>query len=266
MKIHLHYLSAALLTLAPLMAQQNVAQAPPPDPFVREPGTVQAKEDNAPRFVSICYEVFSLPLEDAAKLRRTAATDSKLYEEIVARVAKGTAEQEYFSILRARSGEKAMLESISEQTYPTAYDHRYKPEEVPQAPKAETQGNAKPAPAAAQPTPVDSPAPALPVGFETRNTGFNLEIEPTLAINNVIVDLRIAPEFVTMTDRSKWGQGSSMAEIPEFETQRINTSLTARAGQPILLGTPSRPPVSKVDKEPTKRIWFAFVTADVIKP
>jgi hypothetical protein len=274
MKTHLHglpaILAAIVLLAAPKSASAQAAAPAPPaaDPFARDTAAPPQKTEEAysPRVISICYEVFSLPLEDAAKLRRTKPTDPKLYEEIVARTAKGTAEQEYFALLRARSGEKAVLESVSEQIHPTEYDHGGKPEEAPQAPDAETQGNAKPAPAAARPAPPSSPAPALPVAFETRNTGFNLEIEPTLSEGDIFVDLRIAPEFVTMTDRSKWGQGSSTAEMPEFETQRINTATTARVGQPVLLATPSRPPVSKVDKDSAKRIWFAFVTADVMKP
>jgi hypothetical protein len=53
--------------------------------------------------------------------------------------------------------------------------------------------------------------------------------------------------------------------MPDFDTQRIHTSSTLRLDQPFLLGTISRPPVSKVDPDSSNRVWYAFVTGTLAK-
>ena len=79
--------------------------------------------------------------------------------------------------------------------------------------------------------------------------------------NDEFIDLQLSPETVTLVDRVSWGQGT---EVPIFETQRVITALTLISGQPRLVCTPSRPPVSKADADSANRVWFSFVTADII--
>ncbi len=258
MKTH-PLLLTGLLLASNAPAQQPVAAAggrAGGDPFVRQPQPVQQQaQDNRPKHASICFETFSLDLADAAELRRKVMGDQKLYDEILTRVAKGQAVQESFSVLRSRSGEKALLENISEFIYPTEYEKA----SVPNSLRLTSSGGE--AEKAGFPAVI---AEATPTSFETRNTGLSLEIEPTLAQNDLIIDLRIAPNFTTLVEKSKFGKGASETEMPTFETQRIETSATVWAGRPFLLGTPSRPPVSKVDADSAKRVWFAFVTVDII--
>ncbi len=238
--------------------------------------TEEEREANRPRNVSICFESFSVDLADAAALQRAGLDDPKLYKELVDRVAKGKAIQEQFAVIRARSGEKAMLESISEQIYPTEYengnvaDSKATVNPAPANPPAAAAGAATQAPQPqSQPQAArdrDVPlAPPLGTSFETRNVGSTYEIEPTLGEDNQIIDLRAAPDLVTYAGRSKWSKDTSETEMPTFESQRTNTALTIRAGQPTLFGTPSRPPVSAIDPNSAKRVWFTFVTATVIK-
>ncbi len=247
-------------------AQQTVAAAgggADADPFAWRPPPVQQQaRDDRPKHTSVCFEVFSLDLADAAELRRKVAGDGKLYNEILARVAKKQAVQEYFSVLRARSGEKALLENISEFIYPTEYEKPAVPNSLTLHPPGRGEG-----PAASGEEKSGLPAviaEAMPNAFETRNAGFTLEVEPTIGGNGMVIDLRIAPNFTTLAERAKFGKGASETEMPVFETQSLHTSATVWAGQPFLLGTPSRPPVSKVDADSAKRVWFAFVTVDVI--
>ena len=240
MKTSTPVIAALSLGCLPLIAEPA---APPRDPFVRDAATSTAPTESVPKFASICYETFSLDLAQAAALYRQKLSDAKLYAEITARVAKGQAKQESFAVLRAQSGQRSSLESMSEFRYPTEFT-------LP----------GPPAPTA----PAGSIAPVTPTAFETRNVGFTLEIEATIGENDPIVDVRLVPETVTLADRVTWGQGTSQTEVPVFESQRVNTSLTVVAGQPRLVGTPSRPPVSKVDADSANRVWFSFMTADVI--
>lgn len=265
------YFLAGLFFLPSLLAQEAPPAVPASaDPFVRtETAESQAEKNlDAPAVTSICFETFSLPLADAAALYRQKLSDSALYVELTARVEKGQAKQEAFAVVRARSGEKALLESISETIYPTEYDHGNGPT-VQQAPQVDQfkDGGIDPASVPPAPGPTATAgyvAPVLPISFETRNTGTTIEVEPTITKNNQFVDLRISPDLVTLVDRVKWGQGVSETELPIFESQRLATATTLIPGQPQLIGTPSKPPVSKVDADSANRVWFAFVTADVI--
>lgn len=262
---------AGLFFLPSLLAQEAPPAVPAgADPFVRtETAESQAEKNlDAPAVTSICFETFSLPLADAAALYRQKLSDSALYVELTARVEKGQAKQESFAVVRARSGEKAILESISETIYPTEYDHGNGPT-VKQPPEVDQfqEGGKDPVPVPPAPGPAAPAgyfAPVLPNSFETRNSGTTIEVEPYIGGRNEIVDLRISPDLVTLVDRVKWGQGVSETEFPIFESQRLSTAATLIPGQPQLLGTPSRPPVSKVDADSANRVWFAFVTADVI--
>lgn len=235
MKTSAYVMAALLLGCFPLAAQNS----PTGDPFVRNAATKAAPTEHVSKLVSICHEAFSLDLAEAAALYRQKLSDGKTYAELTERVAKGKAKQESFAIVRVKSGQKANLENLSEFIYPTEFIVS-----VPQG-------------AAAQ-------APVAPSSFETRNIGFNLEVEATMSEDNQIVDVQLSPETVTLVDRVKWGQGISQTEMPIFETQRITTALTLVTGQPALVGTPSRPPVSKADADSANRVWFSFVTADVI--
>lgn len=236
------------------------------DPFVRAKGENLPKEDYRPKFVSVCFETFSLEMAEAATLYHGQPNDTALYKEITARAAKGKAKQESFSLLRARSGERAVLKSTSESIYPASY--------LPGAHAAEKQppparGAApKPATPAASPAspPSSPPTTALPfpTSFKTRDVGLTLEIEPTIGGNDRIIDLWISPTFVTSANRAKWGSPESGTETPVFEVQQAFTAATVLSDRPYFLGTMSRPSESKVDPDSADRVWFAFARAKVI--
>jgi hypothetical protein len=230
--------------------------------------------DEVPKNISICYETFSLPLAMAAKIQREQLSDSELYSRIIAAVEKKEAQQESFTVLRAKSGQKAKTESVSEQIYATEFE----PPELPQSVgvsiiPAEVKDDSSPIPdtsklkdAADLESFAGLKTPATPTSFQARNVGNTFEIEPTLGADNKILDLRLAPEHVTLVGQSTNGQGLSKTEMPIFEAQRINTSATFFVGQPFLLGTVSRPPNSKVDPDSATRVWFSFVTGTLAKP
>ena len=251
---------AVLAPAKPPVANAGAAD-PAADPFVRE--TLPADgmvEDRAPRHLSVCVESFSLDMTEAAALQRRITDDSKLYEEILTRVAKGTAAQEYFGIICARSGERSIVENVSELIYPTEY-----------ALSESSQPSTAPPVTGANSSPATGPSPSLPslppigTSFENRKTGFILEVEPTMNQTHDLIDLRISPQMVTLVDRSKWGKGDSEVEMPEFESQTMTLALTVRPRKPVLLGTPSRPPASKVTPDSAKKVWLSFVTVSVIK-
>lgn len=202
----------------------------------------------------------------AAELQREQLTDSALYAKVIAAVGKESVRQETLLVVRALSTQRAITESISEQIYPTEYKPALIPNSVSGSVTFDAAAGSNPE-AASQLRPVSNVrTPVTPTAFETRNTGDTLEIEPTLSENGTVLDLRVVPEHVTLVGRSTWGQEFSTTEMPEFESQRINTAASILVNQPFLLGTVSRPPVSKVDPDSANRVWYAFVTASLAKP
>jgi hypothetical protein len=271
MKTPTHCFTALCLACLTLFAQEPPAAATQDDPFLRGKTPEEIRLLQTPKMVSVCFETFSMDMADAAALYREAPTDTKLYEEISTRVSKGKAKLEGVMIARARSGERAIVENVSETIYPAGYIHGNAPS--PQSPALSPKGGTKPAsdkPDAAEVSPGPAAqagdfAPVLPVSFQTRHVGTTLQIEPTISGDaRQIVDLRIEPEIVTQVPRTSWGQGVSEAEVPVFESQKIETAATLLPGQPYLLGTPSRPPGSKADPDGSQRIWLAFVTVKLV--
>lgn len=259
-------LLASLLSVALLHAQEK-----PADPFVKsQAGAVAAAAvAQRPKNISICFETFSLPLDMAARLQRERPGDAEFYKQLLAGLEKGTVRQESLMLLRAKSGQKATAESISERIYPTEYDSAQIPGSVRggiSKEQSDATESGKAGEAAAASSPANPVSPLTPKSFETRNTGATLEIEPTLSEDNQIVDLRMVPEIVTLVGQDSFGEGASRIVMPNFESQRINSSFTVRVNEPFLMGTMSRPPASAVDKDSATRVWFAFVTASISMP
>lgn len=190
----------------------------------------------------IRYEVFSIDPGTAAAMRREKPVDGKFYADLVSLVEKGGAVQESLMVLRCPSGQKAKLESVTLEIYPTEWDPQ------PAGSLPGEQGE--------QPPKVV--VPLLAEAFETRDAGEQLEVEPVRGENSRIIELRLIANHTSLAERTPWGKGTSLTEMPLFETQRVTTNANLTEGEPFLLSTMNPPPGSKVH---TNRIWFAFTTA-----
>jgi hypothetical protein len=267
----IHSTIAVLGTLICLHAQTPPAE----DPYVIAPPA--SNVDGAPvghRNISVCCETFSVPIALAAKLHRERKTDAELYALLGTANEKEGIRQESFEMVRLMSGNKALHESFVEEIFPTEFERPALPRPAGTAvPPSKPAAAPVPSTNLSKATPPSAgagilPSPATPSSFNTRNVGSTFEVEATMGESpaDPFVDLRLSPEFVTLTGRDAWGQGISQAEMPVFESQRINTAMTMRKNQPTLIGTVSRPPVSHVDPDSANRIWFAFVTVKAVQP
>ena len=153
----------------------------------------------------------------------------------------------------AKSTQKATIEIIREFIYATEY-------EPPQLPQQNNNanllggggGNAGFA------------TPSTPSAWETRNTGVTLEIEPTIADNNYVIDLRFVPEIVEFEGFINYGSpikspstdvfgnpttvviSDNRIEMPVFSTRRVNTSLSIYDGYTVAVGGLIREDVQNV--------------------
>ena len=152
------------------------------------------------------------------------------------------------AMVTAKSGLRAICESVTEYTYPTEYD----PPAVSEKVKLSGQTEA----------PV---TPPNATAFETRNVGTTLEVDPFLDADNVTVDLNFAPEVVALDGHSVWPNEELdemfQMRMPTFYTMRITTQVTVMDGRYTFLGT-ARPRVARVEgvAEP---VALAFVRVDV---
>jgi len=235
------------------------------------------KSGKAPKVISICYEAFSLPLALAAQHQRENLSDQDLYNKVVSLLETKEVIQEAFLILRSRSGETATVESVTEYLspvefepadMPTHVDVSFLASETPsqeQSPTTEDPIQAKPIRTEAQKFEINGLQTSVsPTAFEHRNLGITLEIQPTIHRDGQLIELRIAPDHVELIGRISWGQQNAEAQMPEFESQRMNSRKTVIPDQPSFLGTMSRSPNSKTDPDSAQTTWYAFVTPRII--
>ena len=172
---------------------------------------------------------------------------------------KGTDVMTAPSIL-AKSGGSAMIEVIREFIYPTEYE----PPELPQSVGTTSTGGDD-AGAGGGGVAIFPVTPATPTGFETRNTGVTLNIEPTIGENNYTIDLNFIPELVEFEGFINYGSpiqtlgqdafGNPVSititenriEMPVFATRRVNTGLTIYDGYTVAVGGLMREDVQNVE-------------------
>jgi general secretion pathway protein D len=158
-----------------------------------------------------------------------------------------------------QNGKQATIEIVREFRYPTEFD-------PPQLSAAN----------GAQYTPV---VPNSPTGWETKNTGITLEVEPTVAADAYTIDLRLAPRVIEFDGFINYGSPinatvqarvfdlvlgefqllpsatfvatENIINQPVFSTREVETQVSVYDGQTVVLGGLMREDVQKVqDKVP----------------
>ena len=166
----------------------------------------------------------------------------------------------------AKSGQKATIEIIREFIYPTEYEPPELPNSVGQTNGNNGGGIGGIGGGGGGSFPV---TPATPTAFDTRNTGVTLEIEPTIAENDFVIDLRFVPEIVEFEGFINYGSPiqspstdalgnpvtsvitENRIEMPVFSARRVNTALTIYDGYTVAVGGLIREDVQNIeDKVP----------------
>ena len=155
----------------------------------------------------------------------------------------------------AKPGQKATIQIIREFIYATEY-------EPPQLPQQSNNGGGIGGLGGGGN--VGIATPATPSAWETRNTGVTLEIEPTIAEHNYVIDLRFVPEIVEFEGFINYGSPimspstdvfgnpttvvitDNRIEMPVFSTRRVNTSLSIYDGYTVAVGGLIREDVQNV--------------------
>ncbi len=239
---------------APSIAQPGGPVAPagfgdPVAPDAAEDGD----EPEAPTAVSIMEEVFSLPLVEADNLLHDIPSDRLRYARLREMLAGGKARLEKLVVLRTKSGQRAVFESIHELRYPTEFTP---PSAVPANPSD------KPPPKVENSFPMN---PTTPTAFDVRNIGDTLELEPVVGPDGMTIDLNLVPQSVRYLGDRTFDVPDPVKQ-PIIETGKITTQVSVRDGQPYFLGT-AHPPLANgfPGQQKEQRVWLEFLTVNLVR-
>lgn len=189
--------------------------------------------------VSLAYEAFSMPIAKAGELQRRGLTDAELYKELVS-----AGKLERLLVLRTKSGQRAVLESVTACRHPVEFTQ-------PQIPCGSVGVEQKVS------------LPIAPTAFEKFDAGDTFEVEPALSEDAKVVQMQFIVSHTAQAGREKWGLGLAELEQPQFETQKLSTNVTISTGSPRLIGTLNPPFGNGVAKRAEQDVWFCFITLTI---
>lgn len=237
-------LALAFVPNIPAQISASGSSRAKPEAKAANPAPAPAADKQAAEFgsmnISICYEAFSLPIAKAGELQRKGMTDDELYKEVV-----NTGKLERMLVLRTKSGQRAVIENVTNYIFPTEFTQ-------PQIPC----GNPKN-------IQVPTPLPVAPTAFDKRDVGDTIEAEPTLSEDAKSVDFQIMISHLGLARREKWGKEITELEQPQLESQKANTNITAAIGSPRLIGTLNPPFGNGLAARAEQNIWFCFITPTI---
>ncbi len=252
--------AAIMLVFHPAQALAQ-AKGEPPESAARADhnGDVHAPP-GAPGFfaqLSITEETFSLSIAEADHLLHNVPSDTIRYTRLREMLASGKARLERLTVLRTKSGQRAVSESFNE----LRSGSEFRPPETPGMHGADY----KPAPEKPMPENLVKNG-GIPIAFETRNVGDTLEVEPVLGPDGITIDLNLVPQSVRYVGERVEGTQHPV-KTPIYEVSKITTSVTVRDGQPFFLGTLNPPFGNGLAREQKEqRVWLDFLTVDVVRP
>ena len=215
--------------------------------------TVLLARGEATQQVRVTLRVIEVPHAQVVKWTGGAPMKGwQLHDEAVKLALAGGAEIVETSLLTVQSGNKGIAESIAEIIYPTEYE--------PPGSEALVPLNAH---SIAYIRPFDA---TFTSSFEVRNTGINLEIEPTVAGGGRMVDLRVYFEMIERASLTTWTEfrdpwGDASVRMPVFDSKRVTSGITLADGVFELLNVCNAKPLA-VPAVITR--MMVFVCADIL--
>ena len=190
----------------------------------------------------VTYEVFSMPMNEAAKLRRERLGGEESYRRILAKLEKKEVRQEGWMTVKMVEGKRVILEEVDEFIFPTEYDRA-----------RVIFGTSGPIMGVKQPL---FPIPDTAWAYDTKNMGNTLELE--LQKKGGSFFLRLGATKVSLIGVDEFGEKTGKVEMPRFAIQALKTGVRVVSGKAALVGTVSPP--RDLQKGEEKRVWLAFVT------
>lgn len=197
----------------------------PPDP--------DNPDRDKPKMIRVQVEFVEVAHVDYTRLmagRRDHADATPLRKKLAKMAEQDRAEVVETMMVVARSGEMATSESVQESIYPTEYEPPgWDPPPLPAEWLRMIENLAR------------LRMPATSSAFETRNLGSTFAIAPNLGVKGKVINLNLAPERVIPAGYEVYSEFKAIGghvhqdKWPMFVTQRVNTAVTCRDGQYVLL-------------------------------
>ena len=198
----------------------------------------------------VIYEVFSLPLREAAKLKRARLGDRKTYEQLLRTVESGKGRQEKWMCLKAREGLYCWSKEVEEFRYQTEYDYEGGLDSIPESPVG----------GGVLTTPVYRGfVNTLPLAIDCKEIGDHFDCELEKVDDSLVVRLSVI--HVDYLRNDSFGQGGWKMKMPRFSIQAIKVGVEVNPGTPNFAGTLSPPRELQIQGE-EKRVWLAFLTVE----
>jgi len=240
----------SLLFFSPLTAQEEIQD----ERLGFDPLGANNPAPDLPKQVLVQIEFIELEHTKMSELlygKGILKTGNTLRQEVQELIKNGEAKVAESSIIVARPGEEARVESAKHLIYPTEYD-------PPEVPDIKLSGNAK-APD------IEATGPT-PTAFEERPVGFTFIIEPNLgyAAGDRSISLDMNPEWTSYEgtiDWSTWAdkRGTANVSMAQFYSLRMETAMTLLDGRYFLAGSLT-PKNEKGFTNPDKK-YMIFVRA-----
>lgn len=193
--------------------------------------------------VEVTYEVFSLPISEAAKLRRKKLGGGKSYLKILELLKNKEARQETWMSVKMQNGTSTILKETEEFIYQSEMTYP----ELPSMIGSDF----------LQRHPLNPfPIPRTATSYDTKLTGDILELNLREDGNSLRLGLTATRAGLIRIDL--FGKETTEVEMPRFAVQNLKTEIAVTRGKTTLVGTISPP--RDLQKAKEKRVWLAFVT------
>jgi hypothetical protein len=199
-----------------------------PDPDGPNPGW--------PRTLGFEFSFYSLDRDAARQILSEGFNDESCYAAVKGLVDEHEARLERVTVLTGKSGQRALVQEL---------------DQVPYANHVVSATNSTAAPGW---------EPPIKTGpFYARDAGLIMEIEPTLALGTV--DINMVPQLVSYEGVLETpGSAVKSESQPVFERRKVVTELRALLGLHTFIGTFSHPGDDGVNgRKDTGRVWLGFV-------
>jgi hypothetical protein len=231
--------------LGPALAQEGA----PPDELAALPRMIRTQVE----FIEVTHEKFT----ELTFGPHSSSNNNNLRQDLAELVKDGEAKVAETMMCIARSGQRSSTDSTNELIYPTEYDGPEVPNTVQitsasDEPPSLTRGLG---------------GPPKPTSFETRNIGSSLETEPTICVDNRMIDVRFACEITQHCGDTTWAewnddQGDASIRMPNFYSARVNTASTVMAGEYTLVASVT--PKDDDGNADFSRKWMVFLKCDIL--
>ena len=192
------------------LAAQETKPAVPPTPAAAEKAPAAPEPPTAPVNLLATVETWTLSKTDFAALLDGPADERAPYDRLEALAKAGKAQLTGLISVSTKTGGHGVVESIDGVPYPTEFEPGDRAHDI-----------------------------AFPIGYNLRNVGDTLELEPVLGEDGKTIEVNIVTQSIRFDgfhDRRTEPHAMPFGQ-PQFREEKVTTSTKVVSGRPVFLAT-----------------------------